>query len=146
MFFCFLIIFGQLKDDFSFEKESSKRMSAFLKKKPPLPAKSRKLSTREYDEEKTNEEGEEVMRNGENPEMTIESIRLNESDLKELEDEFTFEEEDEDVQKDNSLLPKTGVEFTLEISNQEEIENKQSNKSKVDSYNIVSSFRSFFKK
>lgn len=97
-------------------------MSTFLKSKPPLPVKKQNFFPQSTPGEVERLKDDPEL--GENCENTIESIRLNESDLKELEDEFTFEEEDEVNQKQeleisqNHLGTKPVPDFTFTTVNQ----------------------------
>ncbi len=66
-----------------------------IKEKPPIPSTKKKSISDSLKQTELNDlYGEQ--QNGDPAEETVVSIRLNESDLKELEDEFTFDEDDDD--------------------------------------------------
>lgn len=71
-----------------------------LQRKPPIPVKQQ-VSGQKRAASSNNNQQDDMDLDGENPEQTVESIRFNESDLKELEDEFTFDEEDESDEHDS---------------------------------------------
>ena len=78
-----------------FENDRNSRLSNFLKNKPPLPERKEPYGLRSILHEVRNLGINSEL--DENCENTIDTIHLNESDLNELEDEFTFEAEDEDM-------------------------------------------------
>ena len=91
------MIFLLISGDFSVENDQNFRMSTYLKCKPPLPVRKQNYLTQSTPSEVNRLKDETEL--AENCENTMDSIRLNESDLKDLEDEFTFEEEDEEVKQ-----------------------------------------------
>ena len=89
----------QSRSDASLCNESTSIKSSIQqidsKKPPPIPNKSGKRATQQVGKELT------LLDDTQNLEATVESIHLNESDLKDLEDEFTFEEEEEEEEEES---------------------------------------------
>ena len=89
----------QSRSDASICNESTSIKSGIQKidnkKPPPIPNKSGKRPTQQVAGKDLT-----LLDDTQNLEATVESIHLNESDLKDLEDEFTFEEEEEEEDED----------------------------------------------
>lgn len=86
-----------------------------IRDKPPIPLKQ--INSRILQERKFNQEKSLNFDANENPDQTQESVRLNESDLKQLEYDYTLDvdDEDDDEDKENFKNNKTNFNNTNEF-------------------------------
>lgn len=92
--------FGIL-DDKAMEDVSFENLQR-IRDKPPIPSKQLNQIQNQVRQKMPTQNDTELasVENAENPEQTVESIRLNDSDLKELEDDFSFEDDEHSDEND----------------------------------------------
>ena len=94
-------------------KPSEKSIFYSVSKPPPIPNKKKK-SINKNSEDKENIDQLNMMEETQDIDNTVASIHLNESDLKELDDEFTFDEGDDEVEEGDDV----GMEHRINKNNE----------------------------